>query len=90
MDGEDCWENDSDGDDDDDGEECWVADDDGDYEVCEYCWEDYCVLCVYFDMGYWCDDDEDDWGSVCWDDGDDTLTCYDCYAGEYCELCYEA
>jgi hypothetical protein len=42
-------------------------------------------------QSYWCDNDVDDWGSVCWYDGDqdESLTCYDCYAGEYRELCYE-
>jgi len=42
-------------------------------------------------MGYWCDNDVDDWGKVCWYDGDqdEFLTCYECYVGESCELCYE-
>lgn len=71
---------------------CWTEGDHDEYTVCHDCDEnDYCETCLYWDMGYWCDNDVDDWGSVCWYDGeqDDSLTCYDCYAGEYCELCYE-
>jgi hypothetical protein len=71
---------------------CYMVDDNSEYTLCEDCDDNgYCEQCVYWDMGYWCDNEVEDWGSSCWyEDQEDTLTCYDCYAGEYCEMCYEA
>ena len=43
---------------------------DDEYVVCETCYEDlddYCVTCWDWDEGYWCEDGENSWGSVCWD-----------------------